>query len=253
MLRGALSIIGGILVLLAGAATLAVRSQPAPSPGWQEFSIHSATGRNTWVNQEGIRSNGAPLKLLLSVAYAMPQVRIVAPDWVSGRRYGIQAAIPPDSQEPLAELLQRELTRRLNLVVHVEPREFDVFILSARKGAESGWQKAGKETNINVSEQGMRARDATVPAFANALQNVLGKPVIDETGIRGNYTFAFPWGEDRVRTVTEALEIRFGLVLKQEKRALDALIVDRADQTPALFVMDRIGRIISSLPLNRNR
>ena len=253
MLRGALVIVGGLLLLLVAVATFAVRMQPRPSSGWQEFSISAATGRNTWVNQDGIRSNGAPLKLLLSVAYAIPQVRIVAPEWVSQQRYGIQAVIPPDSPEPVAALLQQELANRLNLAVHMEPREYDLFVLTAKEGAAKEWVKGGRETNINVSDYGIRARDVTLAGFANALQNVLGTPVIDETGVPGNYRFEFPWGEDRIATVTASIDVRFGLLLKRERRSLDTLVVDRADQNAGLFVMARIGRLVSRLPFHRDR
>ena len=99
----------------------------------------------------------------------------------------------------------------------------------------------------------MRAQQATLTAFANALQSVLGKPVIDETGVAGNYNFEFPWGQDHrthAATVAGELDRRFGLLLTAQRRSLDALVIDHADQSPALALMARMSRLSSRLPAN---
>jgi uncharacterized protein (TIGR03435 family) len=250
MLRGALLIALAVIVLAVIGATVAVRTQPQASIGWQEFSIAPAFSRNTAVNPDGIRAEGTTLKLLLSVAYDMPQIRIVAPSWMSSDLYAVRAVVSPESPEPLAALLQQELLKRLDLAVHIEQRGFDGLVLTAKKGAENAWERTGGDSRYYVSDDRIRAVHATVRGLANALQNVLARPVIDETGIVGNYNFEFPWGENRLATVTQALEGRFGLILKPGRRDLDALIVDRAQCPAALLVMSHMTRVSSRLPFN---
>src|SRR6185503_4708380 len=122
--------------------------------------------------------------------------------------------------------------------------------LTAKKGAEADWKPTGKENSYYLRNDGIRAVQSTVAGLGNALQNVLGKPVIDETGIAGNYDFEFPWGENRAATITEALDTRYGLILQPGRRKLDALIVDRAERPAALTVMARMTRLSSRLPFN---
>src|SRR5262245_56021150 len=132
MLRGAFFIALAAIVLAVVVATVVVRTQPQPSTGWQEFSIGPAFGRNITVNRDGIRAEGATLKLLVSVAYATPQIRIFAPSWMWSDLYAVRAIVSSDSPEPLATLLQQELVKRLGLAVHTEQRDFEGFVLTAK-------------------------------------------------------------------------------------------------------------------------
>jgi uncharacterized protein (TIGR03435 family) len=84
--------------------------------------------------------------------------------------------------------------------------------------------------------------------LADARQNILGRPVIDDTGIGGLYDLEFGWTEDRVASVTEVLRDRFGLHLAEGRRDMDALVVDSIRRDPALVLLDRIARVISVAP-----
>jgi uncharacterized protein (TIGR03435 family) len=201
MFRGILIVLGATLVLLALTIGLAVRGQPPASSAWKEFSIGPASGRSTTINPDRVVSEGFSLRGLISVAYAMPSIRIVSPDWLGEAAYSVTAIVRPDAGESLQSLLQQELSTRLNLKVHVEPRPFDVLVLRVRKGAESQWVRGGRESNTWLSDHDVRAKDVTLGGFATALQSILGRPVIDETRIPGYYTFEFAWGEDRLATV----------------------------------------------------
>jgi len=248
MFRGTLLILGAIPVLVILTIGLAVRGQPPASSAWKEFAIGPAFGRNTTVNPDRVVSEGFSLRGLISVAYAMPSIRIVSPEWLGEAAYSVTAIVRPDAGEPLQSLLQQELSNRLNLKVHVEPRPFDVFLLRARKGAEAQWMRDGSESNTWLSDHDVRAKEVTLGGFATALQSILGRPVIDETGIPGHYTFEFAWGDDRLATVKTALETRFGLFLSPERRPLDALIVDQVELPAALSLLRRTARATNPLP-----
>jgi len=248
MFRGILIVLGATLVFLALTIGLAIRGQPPASPAWKEFSIGPASGRRTTINPDRIVSEAFSLRGLISVAYDMPSIRIVSPDWLGEATYSVTAIVRPDAGESLQSLLQQELSTRLNLKVHVEPRPFDVLVLHARKGAESQWVRGGRESNTWLSDHDVRAKDVTLGGFATALQNILGRPVIDETRIPGYYMFEFAWGEDRLATVKTALETRFGLLLSPERRPLDALIVDQVELPVALSLMRRTARATNPLP-----
>lgn len=253
MLRGILIILGASLVFLALTVGLTVRGQPTASSGWKEFSIGCAFGRNTTINPDRVVSDGFSLRGLISVAYDIPYVRIVSPDWLGETAYSITAIVSPDSSESLESLLQKELGNRLNLKVHVEPRPFDVLVLRAQKGAESEWVPGGLESGTWLSDYNVRAKDVTLDGLAKALQSILGEPVIDETRVPGNYVFEFGWGQDRLRTVKTALQTHFGLLLSPERRQLDALIVDRAELPAALSLLRSTSRATNPLPAGLRR
>jgi uncharacterized protein (TIGR03435 family) len=253
MFRGILIVLGATLVLLALTIGLAVHGQPPASSAWKEFSIGPTYGRNTTINPDRVISEGFSLRGLISVAYATPSVLIVGPDWLGEAAYSVTAIVHPDAGAPLQSLLQQELSTRLNLKVHVEPRPFDVLVLRARKGAESEWVRDGHESNTWINDHNMRAKGVALGGFVNALQNILGRPVIDETRIPGYYTFEFAWGEDRLATVKTALETRFGLFLSSERRPLDALIIDQVELPVALSLMRRTAYATNSMPAGLRR
>jgi uncharacterized protein (TIGR03435 family) len=253
MSRGILIIMGGTLVFLALTIGLTVRGQPTAFSGWKEFSIGPASGRSTTVNPDRVVSDGFSLRGLISVAYDMPSVRIISPDWLGEAAYSITAIVRPDAGEPLESLLQKELSTRLDLKVHVEPRPFDVLVLRAQKGAESQWIRGGRESGTWLNDYNVRAKDVTLGGLATALQSILGRPVIDETHVPGYYVFEFAWGEDRLATVKTALETRFGLLLSPERRQLDALIVDQAELPAALSFLRSTSRATNPLPTGLRR
>jgi uncharacterized protein (TIGR03435 family) len=84
--------------------------------------------------------------------------------------------------------------------------------------------------------------------LAGALQSILNKPVIDETGIRGSYNLKFAWGAHRVESVTSVMQDRFGLHLAPGKRDMDALIIDSVQPEAALSLLSQLGRLTGRTP-----
>jgi uncharacterized protein (TIGR03435 family) len=87
-----------------------------------------------------------------------------------------------------------------------------------------------------------------VGGLASALEAILGRPVIDETGIAGSYDFEFGWSKDRVAAITAALREQYGLLLTPGKRDLEALIVDGIERDPALILLEHVGRLTRNAP-----
>ena len=129
----------------------------------------------------------------------------------------------------------------------MEDRDFAAYVLTAKKPA--ALQRIDRRgTSINVNDRGLHAQEASIDDLAGVLQNILGKPVVDETGIAGTFNFDLSWGEDRERTVTASLLSTLGLQLALDRRRLPALVVDRAERGAALSMLARMGRISSPLP-----
>jgi uncharacterized protein (TIGR03435 family) len=242
----------GALVAFVVTTAVVLHRNPEPSSKWVEFSIGPASGDSSTINPTMIRSDGMSLKVMLAVAFDIPAVRVIGPNWLGQARYSINAVVGLDDKDAFRPLLQQELAQRLNLQTHREMRPFDVLVLSA-----SGSPRLERSRHIDsgtwVRYYDAVLRDATMERLASALQGIVGRPVIDETGITGKYNLDFAWGEDRIATLTATLQDRFGLRLSVEKRDLEALIVDNARRDASLVLLEGADRLTRGAPPNVRR
>jgi uncharacterized protein (TIGR03435 family) len=199
----------GVLAAL-GLGGFAFRSANRSDLPWLEFSIGPPYGRSVSVQPAALRGEGVPLKHALSIAYDILMVRISGPEWLVSTRYAITAVADGD-HELFRSYLKRELEQRLHLVTHMEPREFEVFVLHAT--AATRLQAAPLRPSIHMRDDGMDLLGASLADLASMLQPALERPTVDETGIAGAYNMQVAWGADRVATTKADLRDRFGLEL----------------------------------------
>jgi uncharacterized protein (TIGR03435 family) len=99
------------------------------------------------------------------------------------------------------------------------------------------------------------ARDVEITDLAGLLADLLGRPVLNKTGLTGRYDFDFEYATDGLAgpegmgpnagptvlvTATDAgashliaaVKTQLGLVLKANRASLDVLVVDHIDETP---------------------
>jgi uncharacterized protein (TIGR03435 family) len=234
----------GLLLLLSG---LAVVVHTPASREWKRFVLAPATGNSVSVQRTSIHADGITLRTMISVAYSISPVRIIGSRLLDNARYTLHAEVSPDAEDLFRRLLQEELKSRLRLEAHFEDHSYDAFVLTAT--AVPRLEKAsGTESSTWIRERDVRITDGGLDRLAGALQSIIGKPVVDETGIRGLYNFEFAWGEDRLATVSEVMRNRFGLRLAPGNRTLDALVIDHLNPEVALSVISQVGRLTSGVP-----
>jgi uncharacterized protein (TIGR03435 family) len=245
--RLAIAIGVGVLGVFAGFAVLTLHSHRQASPKWAEFSIGPPSGRSFSLNDSALRSNGITLKAVIATAFNIPAVRVFAPAWLADTRYSMTAVIGADETTSFHALLQEELTERLGLETHVEPRQFDVLVLNATEAPRLSPAR-GNDVIIRIGDEKADFQRATTKDLASALQSVLGQPVIDETGLRGTFDFEIEWGEHRGASVTATLRDQFGLRLTLGRRQMDALIVDAINRDASLLLLAQVGRLTRPAP-----
>ena len=250
--RIGVSLAGGAIVMFVAVTAVVLHRSHQPSAKWVEFSIGPASGVSASINPTMIRSDGLTLKAALATAFDIPAVRIIGPNWLGQTRYSITAVVGLDDQESFRPLLQQELTHRLTLQTHREMRPFEVLVLSAA-GSPRLERSRHTETGTWIRNDEAVMRDATMERLASALQGILGRPVIDETGITGKYDLEFGWGEDRVASLTTTLHDKFGLRLSAETRELEALVVDKVSRDAGLVLLEGADRLTRGAPLNVRR
>jgi len=163
--------------------------------------------RETLSLQPGGRfvSTGTTLKVLMTEAYwPVRDFQIFGrPAWINNDRWDIQAKaedvpdrIPIDQFRPMLRAL---LEDRFQLKVHRETREMQAYVLTVGKGGlkmqansgepgpQNGPQKNGPMMRMGRGE--ISGKKVQMAMVLQALSNMLGRPVIDKTGLTGEYDF----------------------------------------------------------------
>jgi uncharacterized protein (TIGR03435 family) len=251
--------------LLAAASTLG--QQPtdiSPDLRFEVTSLKRSTGQQFG---SGIRpaSGGqryeainCPIRLMLQVALRVKTEQIVGgPAWLDADGFDMQAkAEKPSSVDELHVMLLNMLSDRLQLKFHHESRDMPIYALTvARTGhkltpheaANAGqvWIDQTEEKFLHVR---MKATSVPMQYFALRLALLMDRPVIDLTGLRGNYDFnleytrepppGFPAGgringeeaDTSGPTVYAALNQQLGLELRPQKGAADVVVIDHVEK-----------------------
>jgi uncharacterized protein (TIGR03435 family) len=151
-----------------------------------------------------LAATGITLKRLMMTAYNVQGFRIVGgPDWVISRRWDVQAK--PDrvvSPDQIRAMLRALLEDRFQLRSHSEKRQLPVYELTVdRKGSKvQRVNDSETKADVRVGAGLIQLTKATAATFASQLSYALGRPVIDKTGLSGEFDFALEWtpepGED---------------------------------------------------------
>jgi bla regulator protein blaR1 len=187
------------------------------------------------------------LKYLVANAYEVPLYRIAAvPGWSDSEKFNIEAkvGIPikpwPDSNEQINEMLRSLLEERFKLAVHWETRQETVYNLVIAKGGSKLKTAADGESPGFEMEQG-RIHSMAVPSsyLAGSLSTVLGRTVLDKTGLPGKFDYTLLYAPDGATpdddrpSLYTALEQQLGLRLESSKGPVEFLMIDHVERPDA--------------------
>ena len=192
----------------------------APAYGYDVVSIHRsdpAAGEMNIGNgpRGGLQTENTTLMTLLGFAYHVPDYRIVgAPGWVSSERYDVtftpdKTDVGPGPGVSLKDLdawtdrsrqrLQAVLRDRFGLLLRASTREMPIYALTAAKGGNRLVPHAKNGPPVGFYYYGpghIEATETSLQALADHLSNDVGRPVVDETGLMGQYDFKLVWTPD---------------------------------------------------------
>jgi uncharacterized protein (TIGR03435 family) len=145
-------------------------------------------------NPDSISFTGVTLVGCIKVAYGVYDYQIVGADAYRSAEYDIVAkAEGNSSREQLMLMLRALLADRFKLVVHTEKKEAPVFLLSVAKGGPKFKPSPGDEplSGLRPADGGLKFGRYTMPQLGEFLSRLgsLGRPVIDRTGLDGEYSF----------------------------------------------------------------
>jgi uncharacterized protein (TIGR03435 family) len=244
----------GISVCIVSA--LAAFAQTSGGPAEFEVAsvkVNTVGANEAWRGRENVGNTPATLTMqnvrlrtAMAWAYRVQGAQISGPTWLESERYDIFAkAASAVGEEQIRLMLQKLLADRFKLTFHRNTREMSAYVLVVAKGGlkvhestaegESGVAPAGKMTVLAT------ARRTTVSQLAGLLSTELQTPVVDLTGLKGQYDFAIniaPYVTDTVKQedvpgiLAQAIEEQLGLRLESRRTAIEMLMVDHAEMTP---------------------
>jgi uncharacterized protein (TIGR03435 family) len=115
---------------------------------------------------------------------------------------------------------------------------FDGYALVAAKGGPKLHPASGSAKQNQIYNGGLRLSNAPVGSLALMLRGPAGRPVMDKTGIQGNYDFQLSYALDaeteaRLPSIFTVLQEQLGLKLEPAKVPLEILVIDRTEKIPA--------------------
>jgi uncharacterized protein (TIGR03435 family) len=197
-----------------------------------------------------VRFTYKTLEELICLAFSLKPFQISAPKGMSGTRYDIAAKMPARaSTDSVPEMLQSLLKDRFKLTSHRANKDFEVYVLSVGAG---GLKIPQKPADYKF-DRTATALPQTLESLGNALSRAMGRPVLDQTTLQGEFMVPKDFqslvnkaiigqivpdrGGDEDMEVPSAGAIRralaaLGLGLNPSKRPLPILVVDHVEKTP---------------------
>jgi len=267
-----------VLAVVAATAVGLQAQAPETRQAFDVASIKRETGVSSGVTFAA-RAGGTltvinnPLTNVIDNAYGIRRYQLIGgPDWINSDRYNIQAKATGDAtRAEMMAMLQSLLEDRFKLTVHRETRELPIYVLTVAKGGiklqparEGGCVNVDpryprrpapgeKPTpscgNNNITASTWNASAIDMASAAAALVGVLGRNVIDRTGITGKYDIHVQWTPDQAPAgvdnagqanalasesaappLVTVLEQDLGLKLESTRGPIDVLIIDRVER-----------------------
>lgn len=270
--------------------------QPAAKPAFEVASIKAAQpspmGRiRVMMNADAemLRYTNVSLKDCLRIAYRVKEFQIQGPDSLD-KRYDIAAKIPAGvSQDQVPEMLQSMLEERFKLKLHRDTKEHAVYALVAAKdgpklkpaevqmgtpaapgpgmvvrpmaGGPSGPPRNAVMMQVDGAGAHLKAPSATLGNLADMISRFTERPVIDATGISGQYDFDLVFSPESMRGMPGGMRVgpgpgpgdgppraaesaaepagsiydsvkAYGLRLDPRKAPMEILIIDHIESEP---------------------
>lgn len=262
--------------------------------GYQQVSVTPGESGNGVIQTrliftpDSLRAKNLTLQELLKLAYGVQASQISGgPDWIGSAMFNVDAKLDestvaelkklsPEQQKMERDLMfQNLLADQFKIALHRESRLLPGYTLViAKNGPKVQPAKPGDTYpngikgpdglpagphKFNFGTDGVIVQALPMSFVANNLAIHLGKPVVDRTGLTGDYDFTLKFSPESVTTVHDhgpngamettmpvnslsahnamllsAVEEQLGLKLEEQTIPLPVLVIDRAENPSAI-------------------
>jgi uncharacterized protein (TIGR03435 family) len=190
--------------------------------------------------QSGIKFVCQNIQLHWLLAYANDYpwgLRVVLPADAPQTRYDLLLTLAVDDRE----MLRREIQRQLGLTAHRESQMTDVLLLEmdpakvARLKTTAGGRSMASPPEWSSAVRQFAFTNQPVETVVQTLGRQLGMPVLDRTGLSGNYDLLLQWpGQNNldaeVLAIQKAVADQLGLRLVPGRESVEIIVVEKMRQ-----------------------
>lgn len=268
-------------------------AQQTDNPEFEVASIKpnksAALGSRVMMQPGGrLVATGVNVRFLLEMAYDVKDSQVVdAPAWFDSERYDIDAKadeatasamskLPRDQgMAVMRKMVQGLLADRFKLQVTHETKELPVYVLVVAKDGPKFHESTFKppppspdgaprppgpggppRQGIMMNGRGeVTVTCGDIPMFVNVVSHIVGRVVVDKTGLTGKYDFALKWTPDESQgmmgapgagpgpggsapqpadpsgpSIFTALQEQLGLKLDSQKAPTDVLVIEHVER-----------------------
>jgi len=214
-------------------------------------------------SEGGFRATNTSLNQLILYALDAQSYQLSGgPAWARDDRFDVTAKNDEVEQKdiPLQDTSRQEerirkiryrlrdlLETRFQLVLREEEKELSIYALTADKGGPKMKIAAEPRGNMNTNSSNgaasIKGEGVTMPRLCTILSSMLGRPVIDETGISGAFDIELKYSTDEAvagkekaleditgPTIFTALRETLGLRLTGRKGPVKTWVIERVEK-----------------------
>jgi uncharacterized protein (TIGR03435 family) len=247
-------------------AILCVHAPAQVAAAAQSFDVASIHINNTETDghhhiiseptESRFRTVNLALRELIQFAYGMPDSQILGgPSWLDSIMFDIDAksdpsvdaelrALPPEQARHQKQLMvQSLLADRFELKVHQETRQLPVYALVVAKDGPKFKPSQIDGTTIDTGRARLHiaGSDDTIGILSRELALVLGRVVVNQTGLSGRYDLSLRWTPDDAAALASsspdippdiftAIQEQLGLKLESTKGPVPVLVIDSVEK-----------------------
>lgn len=238
---------------VAAALAIAAHAQQQRPPR-VEFEVVSvkpgdpASLGSSWGTPPGrLVMRNTTLKSLVMSAYQLNEYQIAGgPKWMDSAKFNIDAKLPAGAlQEQIPLMTQTMLADRFKLEFHRETRTLREYALVVAKGGPkfgTPSESSHKGVATSQSDNQITGWGRPISDLARMLIGAVGAPVVDQTGLKGQYDFDLKFapllgvsrdGDDALPDVFAVLQERLGLKLEAITGPVEVLVIEQAEKPTA--------------------
>ena len=240
------------LALSIAAAALALAQTPAPNkpPAFEVASIKPTVIKDGSFGIDfppGGRFSGRGMTVqnLLRISYELQDHQIAGgPSWIDSEGFDIEARPAAGAGEPsrqqVREMIQSLLAERFHLELHRETRQLPIYALIVSKaGPKLQAADANASANGSIRVGQLVTRKMSMASLASILTFDLGRPVKDDTALKGEFAFSLEWapglsasddGASGKPSLFAAVQDQLGLKLESTKGPIEVVVIDRVEK-----------------------
>jgi uncharacterized protein (TIGR03435 family) len=199
-------------------------------PGDPDGTQMTFTSTDSESDQSSYDMKNAPLSALVPLAEGVPEDRITLHTDDAKARYDLHLSAPNLDVKKLAPAIEIAVSAAAGVKISHLASEEDVYVLQATPKASTLLAPTVSTHGSMCSFQGSTGKltivNTSLDKLAPTLEKALKVPVVNETGIPGEFDAGFTLPKDSFESAKAALEANLGLTLVKARRTIDHVVVD---------------------------